>query len=224
MTQVAPLLVRTNAGKPLLAVVWRYGLSIAGPVAVSGAHFLASLLFLHSLGAAEFGIFSFVLVVSAFAMSITGAGLVLHEHFADPRMPAYQGWADRLLRSLTDRAIAVSESTRRFLVEDRHVPESRVRLIWNGAPLDEFAPVAPEPCPEACCACAGMVAKRAPEAMAAAASLARSCLMWISLRSLRAVGGPVRVRQAGRAKLRQSREIGPTLTLPAPSRYTRALQ
>lgn len=77
MTQVAPLLVRTNAGKPLLAVAWRYGLSIAGPVAVSGAHFLASLLFLHSLGAAEFGIFSFVLVVSAFAMSITGAGLVL---------------------------------------------------------------------------------------------------------------------------------------------------
>jgi glycosyltransferase involved in cell wall biosynthesis len=59
-------------------------------------------------------------------------------------MPPYQAVADRALSSLTDRAIAVSESTRRFLVEKRHVPAARVRLIWNGAPLDEFAPVAPE--------------------------------------------------------------------------------
>jgi glycosyltransferase involved in cell wall biosynthesis len=64
---------------------------------------------------------------------------VLHEHFADPKMPAYQGWADRLLAGFTDRAIAVSGSTRDFLVESRHVPAKRVRLIWNGAPLDEFA-------------------------------------------------------------------------------------
>jgi glycosyltransferase involved in cell wall biosynthesis len=35
----------------------------------------------------------------------------------------------------------VSRSTREFLVHQRHVPEERVRLIWNGAPLDEFAPV-----------------------------------------------------------------------------------
>ena len=78
MTPAVPLLVRTDAARPaLLALAWRYGPSIAGPVAVSGAHFLASLLFLHSLGAAEFGIFSFVLVVSAFAMSVSGAGLVL---------------------------------------------------------------------------------------------------------------------------------------------------
>lgn len=78
MTSAVPLLVRTDAARPaLLALAWRYGPSIAGPVAVSGAHFLASLLFLHSLGAAEFGIFSFVLVVSAFAMSVSGAGLVL---------------------------------------------------------------------------------------------------------------------------------------------------
>ena len=69
-----------------------------------------------------------------------GAALVLHEHFADPRMPAYQGLADRVLAPLTDRAIAVSESTRDFLVRERHVPAERVRLIWNGAPLDEFAP------------------------------------------------------------------------------------
>jgi glycosyltransferase involved in cell wall biosynthesis len=59
-------------------------------------------------------------------------------------MPAYQGWADRLLRPFTDRAIAVSGSTRDFLVRERHVPAERVRVIWNGAPLDEFAPRPPE--------------------------------------------------------------------------------
>jgi len=35
----------------------------------------------------------------------------------------------------------VSQSTRDFLVKERFVPAERVRVIWNGAPLDEFAPV-----------------------------------------------------------------------------------
>ncbi|HWX25002.1 MAG TPA: glycosyltransferase, partial [Vicinamibacteria bacterium] len=67
-----------------------------------------------------------------------GAALVLHEHFADPRMPAYQGLADRLLAGRTDLAIAVSRSTLDFLVRERHVPPEKVRLVWNGAPLEEF--------------------------------------------------------------------------------------
>ena len=92
------------------------------------------ILHVHGYAAADFG---------RLAARRVGAALVLHEHFADPRMPPYQGLADRALASLTDRAIAVSESTRDFLVHARHVPAHRVRLIWNGAPLDEFAPVAP---------------------------------------------------------------------------------
>jgi glycosyltransferase involved in cell wall biosynthesis len=95
----------------------------------------ARILHVHGYAAADFG---------RLAARRLGAALVLHEHFADPRMPAYQGLADRALASLTDRAIAVSASTRDFLVRERHVPAARVRLIWNGAPLDEFAPVAPE--------------------------------------------------------------------------------
>jgi glycosyltransferase involved in cell wall biosynthesis len=95
----------------------------------------AAILHVHGYAAADFG---------RIAARRVGAGLVLHEHFADPRMPVYQGLADRLLSRLTDRAIAVSGSTRDFLVRERHVPASRVRLIWNGAPLAEFAPVAPE--------------------------------------------------------------------------------
>ena len=90
------------------------------------------LLHVHGYAAADFG---------RLAARLVGARLVLHEHFADPRMPGYQALADRLLAPLTDRAIAVSGSTRDFLVRERFVPESRVRVIWNGAPLDEFAPV-----------------------------------------------------------------------------------
>jgi glycosyltransferase involved in cell wall biosynthesis len=95
----------------------------------------ARVLHVHGYAAADFG---------RLAARRVGAGLVLHEHFADPRMPAYQGWADRLLAPLTDCAIAVSGSTRDFLIQERFVPADRVRLIWNGAPLDEFAPVSPD--------------------------------------------------------------------------------
>jgi len=95
----------------------------------------ARILHVHGYSAADFG---------RLAARIAGAKLVLHEHFADPRMPAYQALADRALRSLADGAIAVSHSTREFLVRERYVPEERVRLIWNGAPLDEFAPVSRE--------------------------------------------------------------------------------
>ncbi len=91
----------------------------------------ARILHVHGYAAADFG---------RLAARLLGAGLVLHEHFADPRMPVYQGWADRALAGLTQRAIAVSASTREFLVRARHVPRERVRLIWNGAPLEEFAP------------------------------------------------------------------------------------
>jgi glycosyltransferase involved in cell wall biosynthesis len=92
----------------------------------------ARLLHVHGYAAADFG---------RLAARRLGIGLVLHEHFADPRMPAYQGLADLALRRLTHRAIAVSASTRDFLVRRRHVPADIVRLIWNGAPLDEFAPL-----------------------------------------------------------------------------------
>jgi glycosyltransferase involved in cell wall biosynthesis len=92
----------------------------------------ARVLHVHGYAAADFG---------RLAARRVGAALVLHEHFADPHMPSYQGLADRWLARFTDRAIAVSESTRDFLVRSRHVPAEKVRLIWNGAPLDEFAPV-----------------------------------------------------------------------------------
>ncbi len=95
----------------------------------------ARILHVHGYAAADFG---------RIAARLVGARLVLHEHFADPRIPRYQALADRVLAPLTDAAIAVSHSTFDFLARDRHVPADRIHLIWNGAPLDEFAPVSRE--------------------------------------------------------------------------------
>jgi O-antigen/teichoic acid export membrane protein len=55
----------------------RYGASAAGPVAISGAHFLASFIFLRNLSAASFGLFSFVIVAASFCMSMAGALVAL---------------------------------------------------------------------------------------------------------------------------------------------------
>ncbi len=57
----------------LAAMLARYGVSAGGPMATSGAHFLASLIFLHALAPAEFGLFSFLLIVVPFSLSISGS-------------------------------------------------------------------------------------------------------------------------------------------------------
>ncbi|MDE2183227.1 MAG: hypothetical protein KGJ78_09420 [Alphaproteobacteria bacterium] len=66
---------RTNASRLQEALIscYRYGLSTLGPVAVSGAHFVASLIFLRLLRPEDFGQFSFLLIVVPFCLSATGA-------------------------------------------------------------------------------------------------------------------------------------------------------
>lgn len=61
----------------LSGVLLRYGASVAGPVAVSGAHFLASLIFLHQLPVREFGLFSFVMVSLSLGLSLNISLIVL---------------------------------------------------------------------------------------------------------------------------------------------------
>ena len=57
----------------LVSLVLRYAFNTLGPISIAGAHFLSSLVFLRFLPQAEFGLFSFVLVVVPFALSMTGA-------------------------------------------------------------------------------------------------------------------------------------------------------
>jgi O-antigen/teichoic acid export membrane protein len=59
--------------RALARVALRYGLSSLGPVAVSAAHFAASLMFLRALPPAQFGLLSFLLVVVPFCLSASGA-------------------------------------------------------------------------------------------------------------------------------------------------------
>ncbi len=64
---------REASARTLGRMAFRYGLSASGPVSVSGAHFVASMIFLHILTRAEFGLFAFLLVIVPLCMSASGA-------------------------------------------------------------------------------------------------------------------------------------------------------
>lgn len=72
----APLTVATNTNSSFARwreIAWRYGVTASGPLVIAGAHFAASVLFLHVSQPADFGLFSFVLVVVPLALSLSGA-------------------------------------------------------------------------------------------------------------------------------------------------------
>jgi O-antigen/teichoic acid export membrane protein len=64
---------RQSVADGLVAATGRYALSALGPVSISAAHFVAALIFLHTLSRADFGLFSFLLVVTPFCLSASGA-------------------------------------------------------------------------------------------------------------------------------------------------------
>ena len=70
--------------------------------------------------------------------SLTGVRTIVHEHAAFPSIPGYQRSIDWLLAGRTDLGIAVSESTKAFMVSRRRLPPDRIRVVFNGAPLEEF--------------------------------------------------------------------------------------
>jgi len=88
-------------------------------------------LHLHGYGASNFGLL---------CARLTGVKTVVHEHFVDPNIPVYQIPFDFVLGRFADYAIAVSESVKEFMIKKRYVPESKVEVLYNGAPLDEFKP------------------------------------------------------------------------------------
>jgi glycosyltransferase involved in cell wall biosynthesis len=74
----------------------------------------------------------------------TEVRVIVHEHAAFPTIPPYQRAVDRLLARRADLGVAVSSSTREFMVRCRHLRPERVRLVFNGAPLEEFTPPSAE--------------------------------------------------------------------------------
>ncbi len=94
------------------------------------------ILHLHGYGATTFG---------RLAGAWRRLPVVLHEHANLTSTPWFQRVADRLLEPYTDVAIAVSESTADFVRTARLVRPERVKVVYLGAPLAEFAaPQAPE--------------------------------------------------------------------------------
>ncbi|HYC32641.1 MAG TPA: glycosyltransferase, partial [Gemmatimonadales bacterium] len=70
--------------------------------------------------------------------ALTGVRVLLHEHTAFPSVPAYQRVVDRVLASCTDLGVAVSGSTKRFMTRYRSLAPDKIRVVFNGAPLEEF--------------------------------------------------------------------------------------
>jgi glycosyltransferase involved in cell wall biosynthesis len=92
----------------------------------------ADIVHMHGYGATTFG------RLCAWRLGIPS---ILHEHANHIDTPWFQKVADRLLAPHTDLAIAVSESTAEFTIRARLMPAERTKVVYLGAPLDEFARV-----------------------------------------------------------------------------------
>lgn len=88
-------------------------------------------LHLHGYGATTFG---------RTAAAMRGTAVLLHEHANHGTTPWFQQVADRVLAPYTDLAIAVSASTAEFTVRARKIPAEKMKVVYLGAPLDEFGP------------------------------------------------------------------------------------
>lgn len=89
----------------------------------------ADIVHLHGYGSHNFG---------RMAAKVTGARVIIHEHFVDPYFPIYQRVADRLLSPACDHGFAVSKSVKKFMTEERYLAEDKVEVLYNGAPLSDF--------------------------------------------------------------------------------------
>ncbi len=90
----------------------------------------ANLVHLHGYGATTFG---------RLAAAQRRWPVVLHEHANHTTTPWFQQVADHALAPFTDIAIAVSKSTADFVVNARKIPAERVKVVYLGAPLEEFS-------------------------------------------------------------------------------------
>jgi glycosyltransferase involved in cell wall biosynthesis len=90
------------------------------------------ILHLHGYGATTFG---------RMAAAMRRIPAILHEHANLTDTPWFQKVADRLLEPYTDLAIAVSQSTAHFVIRARLVSPEKVKIVYLGAPLDEFSRV-----------------------------------------------------------------------------------
>jgi glycosyltransferase involved in cell wall biosynthesis len=92
-------------------------------------HKAIDILHLHGYGATTFG---------RMVGAIRRIPTIVHEHANLSDTPWYQKVADRALEPYTDLALAVSESTATFVRDARLIRPEKVKVVYLGAPLDEF--------------------------------------------------------------------------------------
>jgi glycosyltransferase involved in cell wall biosynthesis len=88
------------------------------------------ILHLHGYGATTFG---------RLAGAMRRLPTILHEHANLTDTPWFQKVADRALEPFTDIAIAVSKSTAEFVERARLVKPEKIKIVYLGAPLEEFS-------------------------------------------------------------------------------------
>jgi glycosyltransferase involved in cell wall biosynthesis len=93
-------------------------------------HKAIDILHMHGYGATTFG---------RAAAAMRRLPTILHEHANLTDTPWFQKVADRTLEPFTDIAIAVSRSTAEFVTNARLVPARKVKVVYLGAPFDEFS-------------------------------------------------------------------------------------
>ena len=89
----------------------------------------ADILHMHGYGASTFG-----RLAAAWRRTPT----LLHEHANLTATPWFQQVVDELLMPFTDLAIGVSRSTAGFVINARRMPAGRTRVVYLGAPVEEF--------------------------------------------------------------------------------------
>ena len=89
----------------------------------------ADILHMHGYGATTFG-----RLAAAWRRTPT----LLHEHANLTSTPWFQQVVDELLMPFTDLAIGVSRSTAEFVINARRIPADRTRVVYLGAPVEEF--------------------------------------------------------------------------------------
>ena len=89
----------------------------------------ADILHMHGYGATTFG---------RLAGAWRGIPTLLHEHANLTTTPWFQQVVDELLMPFTDLAVAVSRSTAEFVINARRIPAARTRVVYLGAPVEEF--------------------------------------------------------------------------------------
>ena len=89
----------------------------------------ADILHMHGYGATTFG---------RLAGAWRRIPTLLHEHANLTSTPWFQQVVDELLMPFTDLAVAVSRSTAEFVIKARRIPADRTRVVYLGAPVEEF--------------------------------------------------------------------------------------